>query len=194
MEIGDWNFLNWWWWKPIIDPILGLLWFAFFILLGALLYSFIAARTELDDYRNMLKTPEEIEAERDLPEDEEELASFLRNYYPEVTEEEIEEMEDILADVLAEDIHPDMRKEIEARSIPVRLVDLPSPVTVRDVDGLPLAVWIPQMEAIEIYACPMKLHCEGNPRAYRPYMGNLLLHEMGHALGLGESKIKDFGV
>ncbi len=192
--MGDWDFLYWWWWKPIIDPILGLLWLAFFILMGVLLYSFVASRTKMEDYRNLAKTPEEIEAERDLPEDEEELSEFLHNYYPEVSEEEIEGMEGLLADVLAEDIHPDMLREITERGIPVRLVDLPSPGTVKDVGGLPLAVWIPRMQAIEIYACPMKLHCRGNAAAYRPYMGNLLLHEMGHALGLGESKIKDFGV
>ena len=192
--MADWDFLYWWWWKPIIDPILGLLWLAFFILLGVLLYSFVASRTKLDDYRNMLKTPEELEAERNLPEDEDELSEFLRSYYPEVSEEEIEQMEDVLAVVLRKDIHPDMLREITERGIPVRLLDLPSPGTVKDVDGLPLAVWIPQMEAIEIYACPMKMHCRGDARAYRPYMGNLLLHEMGHALGLGESKIKDFGV
>lgn len=192
--MGDWDFLYWWWWKPIIDPILGLLWLAFFVLMGVLLYSFVASRTKMEDYRNLAKTPEEIEAERDLPEDEEELSEFLHNYYPEVSEEEIEGMESILADVLAEDIHPDMLREIKERGIPVRLVDLPSSVTVKDVGGLPLAVWIPRFEAIEIYACPMKLHCRGNTEAYRPYMGNLLLHEMGHALGLGESKIKDFGV
>ncbi|MEE9256958.1 MAG: hypothetical protein V3V56_07295 [bacterium] len=192
--MADWDFLYWWWWKPIIDPILGLLWLAFFILLGVLLYSFVASRTKLDDYRNMLKTPEELEAERNLPEDEDELSEFLRSYYPEVSEEEIEQMEDVLAVVLREDIHPDMLREITERGIPVRLLDLPSPGTVKDVGGLALAVWIPQMEAIEIYACPMKMHCRGDARAYRPYMGNLLLHEMGHALGLGESKIKDFGV
>lgn len=192
--MGDWDFLYWWWWQPIIDPIIGLLGLAFFVLVGALLYSFVASRTKMDDYRNLAKTAEEIAAERDLPEDEEELTAFLHNYYPEVSEEEVGEMEAILAVVLAEDIHPDMLREITERKIPVRLVDLPLPGTVRDVGGLPLAVWIPRMETIEIYACPMKMHCRGNAAAYRPYMGNLLLHEMGHALGLGESKIKDFGV
>lgn len=192
--MGDWDFFYWWWWKPIIDPMLGLLLLAFLVLLGALLYSFVASRASMEDYRNLAKTPAEIEAERSLPEDEEEISEFLHDYYPEVSEEEIEQMEDILSDVLAKDIHPDMLREIKKRCIPVRLVDLPSPGTVKDVGGLPLAVWIPQLEAIEIYACPMKMHCRGNLEAYRPYMGNLLLHEMGHALGLGESKIKDFGV
>lgn len=192
--MGDWNFLYWWWWKPIIEPVLGLLWLAFFALLAALLYSFVAARTEMEDYRNLAKTREEIEAECELPEDEEEIERFLNDYYPEVYEEEIEEMENILESVLREDIHPEMRIEIERRGIPVRLVDLPSARTVRDVGALPLAVWIPQLEAIEIYAGPMKLHCRGDNKAYRSYMGDLLLHEMGHALGLDEPKIGDFGV
>ena len=58
--MGDWDFFYWWWWKPIIDPILGLLWLAFFILMGVLLYSFVASRTKMEDYRNLAKTAEEV--------------------------------------------------------------------------------------------------------------------------------------
>ncbi len=188
--LGDWNFLNWWWWRPIIEPIVGLLWLAFFILVGVLIYAFVGSRSKISDYRVSSLDPGEME----IPAEESEIARYLETHYPDVSEDEILEMEDILETVLREDIHEEMAREIERRGIPVRLIDLPTPDLVKDVGGLPLAVWIPSLEAIEIFASPMKKHCGGDPAHYREYMGNLLLHEMGHALGLGESKIKDFGV
>jgi hypothetical protein len=190
--LGDWNFLNWWWWQPIVDPIAGLLWLISFVLLGTLIYSFVSSRTKMSDYREMFISPEEINSK--LPTDEAEIGAFLEATYPEIFEDEILEMEELLDTVIRRDIHPDMASEIEKRGIPVHLLALPSPGVVKEVGSVPLAVWIPAMGAIEIYAAPMKYHCGGNSKAYRGYMGNLLLHEMGHALGLDEHKIKDFGV
>jgi len=190
--LGDWNFLNWWWWRPIIEPIAGLLWLLSFIAGGAIIYAFISSRTRMRDYREMVLPPEDNDL--DLPEDEAEYGEYMDQYFPDVSEDEILEMEEILDTVIREDIHPDMAREIEERGIPVHLLSLPTPGMVKEVGSVPLAVWIPSMGAIEIYAAPMKMHCKGNTNAYRGYMGNLLLHEMGHALGLDEPKIKDFGV
>jgi hypothetical protein len=190
--LGDWNFLNWWWWKPIIEPIVGLLWFLSFIAVGAIIYAYISSQTRMRDYREMVLTPDERDF--DLPDDEAEYGAYMDQYFPDVFEDEILEMEEILDTVIREDIHPEMAQEIEQRGIPVHLMALPAPGVVKDVGSIPLAVWIPAMGAIEIYAAPMKMHCGGDRSAYRVYMGNLLLHEMAHALGLDEPKIKDFGV
>ncbi len=192
IPIGDWNFLYWWWWQPIIEPIVGFLWLVGFILAGTIIYAFFHSRAKMSDYREMFLSPEEIE--RDLPEDVAEISDFLDSCYPDVSEEEILGMEEILDAVIREDIHPDMSREIERRGIPVHLMALPSPEMVKEIGNVPLAVWVPAMSAIEIYAAPMKMHCQGRVDAYRNYMGDLLLHEMGHALGLDEPKIKDFGV
>lgn len=192
MGLGDWDFVNWWWWKPILDPIFGLIWLVILAGIGAAIYAVIGSRTKMSDYRAVL-----MESEVPAPQetaDEKELADFMVSYFPEVSEDEILWMQEVLADVLSKDIHPEMMAELERRKIPVHLVDLPSPAMVKEVGGWPLAVWIPATESIEIYAAPMKLHCGEDAEACRGYMGNLLLHEMGHALGLGETKLKDFGV
>ena len=192
IPLGDWNFLNWWWWRPFIEPIAGLLWLLLVVLAGVLIYALIGSRTKMSDYREMFLLPEEIDS--NLPEDEIAISEFMDASFPDVSEDEILEMEEILDTAIREDIHPDMAREIERRGIPVHLLALPSPGLVKDVGSVPLAVWIPAMGAIEIYAAPMKLNCGGDIKRYRGYMGNLLLHEMGHALGLDEPKIKDFGV
>jgi len=189
--LGDWDLLNWWWCEPIFAPVAGLALLAGLAAVGAGLYFLIARTTRLTDYREALSPPGEEER---LPEDEEELARYLEEELPEVSDEEIRQMERILERVMREDIHPEMRREIEKRGIPVRLLDLPTPETVKDVGYIPVAVWIPQLNAIEIYASLVKEECEGRAREYRRLMGELLLHEMGHALGLGESEVKDFGV
>jgi len=190
--LGEWDFFYGWYWKPIIEPVLGFIWVASFVLLAVLIYSFISARTKLSDYREMFLLPEEIG--KKLPEEEEEIQRYLNTYFPDVSEDEILDMEEILEAVIREDIHPEMALEIENRGIPVHLLDLPSPAVVKEIGSVPLAVWVPSMGAIEIYASLMKVHCNGNEKEYRNYMGKLLLHEMAHALGLDEPKIKDFGV
>ncbi|MDA1000149.1 MAG: hypothetical protein O2807_06485 [bacterium] len=192
MGLGDWDFANWWWWKPILDPLFGLIWLIVLAGIGVAIYAFIGSRTKMSDYRAVL-----MESDAPAPRkssDEKELAGFMDAYFPEVSEREILRMQEILDEVLSTDIHPEMMAEIERREIPVHLVDLPAPAMVKEVGGWPLAVWIPATQSIEIYAAPMKMHCGGDADAYRGYMGNLLLHEMGHALGLGETKLKDFGV
>lgn len=187
--LGDWDFLNWWWWKPIIEPLAGLAWLSLLVLAAALLYLLFGNR-DTAEFRKALEPPDAPA----VPSDEEEIADWMAARFPDVSEEEILDIEEILEEVIREDIHPEMAAEIERRGIPVRVMALPLPGTVKDVGSVPLAVWIPAMNAIEIYAGPMKRHCRGNPAAYRPYMGDLLLHEMAHALGLDEPKIKDFGV
>ncbi|MBI3129690.1 MAG: hypothetical protein HYZ11_18950 [Candidatus Tectomicrobia bacterium] len=192
--LGDWDFLQPWWWEPILAPVLGLLALAGLAAVGAGLYFLAARTTRLQDYREALRGPEEEGDEPPLPEDVREIQRWMERELPEVSEEEIDEMEAILERSLAEDIHPDMRREIEKRGIPVRLMDLPTPETVKDVGYLPTAIWHPAMNAIEIYAALVKDECGRDRRAWRRLIGELLLHEMGHALGLGESEVKDFGV
>lgn len=188
--LGDWNFLQSWWWKPYIKPLIGLAWFAGVIALGAIIFFAVMGSARLSEYREALFPPKEPE----IPEDEAELIDFMESYFPEASEEEIILMEQILDDVMKEDIHPQMAREIEARGIPVRLLTLPPPEIVRAVGNYPVAVWIPQLNAIEIYASVVKSECRRDPKRYREKIGDLLLHEIGHALGLDEPKIKDFGV
>ena len=190
--IGDWDFLHAWWWEPILAPVLGLLVLAGLAALGAGLYFMAARTTRLKDYREALFPPEEEPEE--IPEDVRGIQRWMEREFPEVSEVEVEAMEGILAVVLREDIHPQMRREIERRGIPVRLLDLPSPETVKDVGYLPTAIWHPALNAIEIYAALVLDETGGEPREVRRLMGELLLHEMGHALGLGESEVQDFGV
>jgi len=190
--LGEWNFFYGWFWKPIIEPLLEFIWLISFILFVALIYSFISARTKVSNYKEMFLFPEEIDQK--LPKEEKAIQQFLDTRFPDVSEEEILEMERILETVILEDIHPEMALEIENRGIPVRLMALPEPEVVKEIGSVPLAVWIPSIGTIEIYASLMKLHCNGNEKKYRNYIGKLLLHEMGHALGLDEPKIKDFGV
>ncbi len=189
---GEWDFLYGWWWKPFIDPLLGLLWTLAIIAAGGAIYYLVAGRTTIARYRQLFYT--EDEAGPEIPSSEEEIEALLAAHYPEVSEEEVLEMEGILEAVIREDVHPDLAKEIGRRGIPVRVMALPPARTVKEVGAVPLAVWIPRMNAVEIYGAPMKLHCGGNAGAYRKYMGEMLLHEMAHALGLDEPKIKDFGV
>ncbi len=190
--LGEWDFLYGWWWKPFIAPLLGLLWALAIIAAGGAVYYLVAGRTTITRYRQLFYT--EDEAGPEIPSSEEEIDALLAEHYLEVSEEEILEMEGILEAVIREDVHPDMAKEIERRGIPVRMMALPPARTVKEVGAVPLAVWIPKMNAVEIYGGPMKQHCGGDARAYRGYMGEMLLHEMAHALGLDEPKIKDFGV
>ena len=178
--------------EPILAPVLGLLVLAGLAALGAGLYFMAARTTRLKDYREALFPPEEEPEE--IPEDVRGIQRWMEREFPEVSEVEVEAMEGILAVVLREDIHPQMRREIERRGIPVRLLDLPSPETVKDVGYLPTAIWHPALNAIEIYAALVLDETGGEPRAVRRLMGELLLHEMGHALGLGESEVQDFGV
>ena len=192
--LGDWDILQPWWWEPIMGPVLGLLVLAGLVAVGAGLYFLVARTARLQDYREALRGPEEEEPEEPIPEDVRDIQRWLEEELPEVSEEEIEEMEAILERALAEDIHPGMRREIEKRGIPVRLMDLPAPETVKDVGSLPTAIWHPALNAIEIYAALVKDECGRDRRAWRRLIGELLLHEMGHALGLGESEVKDFGV
>ncbi len=188
--LGDWNFLQYWWWKPYVNPLIGLAWFAGVIALGAIIFFAITGSAKLSEYREAVFPPKEPE----IPEDEAALVEFMESFFPEVSEEEILLMEQILDDVMREDIHPQMGREIEARGIPVRLLTLPLPEIVRAVGNYPVAVWIPRLNAIEIYASVVKSECRRDPRRYREKIGDLLLHEIGHALDLDEPKIKDFGV
>lgn len=192
--LGDWDILQPWWWEPILGPVLGLLALAGLVAVGAGLYFLVARTTRLQAYRDALRVPEEEEEPEEMPGDAREIQRWMEEELPEVSEEEIEEMEAILERALAEDIHPGMRREIEKRGIPVRLLDLPSPETVKDVGYLPTAIWHPALNAIEIYAALVKDECGRDRREWRRLIGELLLHEVGHALGLGESEVKDFGV
>ncbi len=188
--LGDWDFLQYWWWKPYVTPLVALASFAGVIALGALVFFAITGSARLSEYREAILPSREPE----VPADEEALAEFMESFFPEVSEEEILLMERILEDVVEEDIHPEMAREIRERGIPVRLLALPPPEIVRAAGSYPVAAWIPRLNAIEIYAAVVQHECRRDARRYREKMGELLLHEIAHALGLDEPKIKDFGV
>ncbi len=188
--LGDWNFLQSWWWKPYVKPLIGLGWFAGVIALGAIIFLAVMGSARLSEYRDAFFSPKEPE----IPEDEAALVEFMESFFPEASEDDIILMEQILDEVIKEDIHPQMAREIEARGISVRLLVLPPPEIVRAVGNYPVAAWIPSINAIEIYASIVKSECRQNPNRYKELIGDLLLHEIGHALGLDEPKIKDFGV
>lgn len=182
--LGDWDFLQYWWWRPYLVPLAALASFAGVIALGALVFFAITGSARLSEYRKAVLPSRETEA----PADEEALAEFMESFFPEVSEEEILRMERILEDVLEEDIHPEMARALRERGIPVRLLALPSPEIVRAAGRYPAAAWMPRLNAIEIYAAVVQHECGRAPGRCREKMGASLLGEIAHALGLDEPK------
>ena len=75
--VGDWNFLQYWWWKPYIKPLIGLAWFAGVIALGAIIFFAVMGSARLSEYREALFPPEEPE----IPEDEAALVEFMESFF-----------------------------------------------------------------------------------------------------------------
>lgn len=187
--LGDWNFLQYWWWKPYLDPLAGLAWFAGVIVLGALLFFVLTGSARLSEYRLALLPPKEP----DIPADEAALVEFMESFFPEVSEEEILLMERTLDDVMKEEVHPEAAREIKARGIAIRLLSLPLPETARAAGSYPAAAWIPRLNAIEIYGSILKRECGGDIGRYKEKIGESLLREITRALGADEAKIRNSG-
>jgi len=187
--LGDWNFLQYWWWKPYLEPLVGLGWFAGVIALGSVLFFALTGSARLAEYRLAVFPPKEPE----IPADEAALAEFMESFFPEASEEEILRMERTLEDVMREEIHPEAARELEARGISVRLLTLPLPDAVREARGYPAAAWRPRLNAIEIYGSILKSECRGEPERWREKMGELLPREIGRALGADEPGAGDSG-
>ena len=187
--LGDWNFLQSWWWKPYLEPLAGLAWFAGVIALGALLFFALTGSARLSEYRLAVPPPKEP----DVPADEAAIVEFMESFFPEVSEEEILLMEQTLDDVMKEEVHPEAAREIEARGIAIRLLTLPLPETARAAGSYPAAAWLPRLNAIEIYGSILKRECRGEIDRCREKMSESLLREIVRALGANEAKIRDSG-
>ena len=187
--LGDWDFLQYWWWKPYLEPLAGLAWFAGVIVLGAILFFALTGSARLSEYRLAVLPPKEP----DVPADEAALAEFMESFFPEASEEEILLMERTLDDVMKEAVHPEAAREIEARGIAIRLLTLPLPETARAAGSYPAAAWLPRLNAIEIYGSILKRECGGDISRCREKMGESLLREIGRALGADEAKIRNSG-
>ncbi len=185
--LGDWDFLHYWWWKPYLEFLVGLAWFAGVIAIGALIFFAITGSTRLAEYRASIFPPKEPE----IPEDEAALVEFMESFFPETSEEEILGMETIIEDVLREDVDPQAAHAIEERGIPVRLLTLPPPEVVRAARAYPLAAWVPHMGAIEVYASTLKGACLRDPRRYRQKIGEVLADEIARALEAQELEDSD---
>ncbi len=186
--LGDWNFLQHWWWKPYLTPLVGLAWFGGVIALGAIIFFAITGSARLSEYRKAILPPKEP----DVPADEAVLLEFMESFFPEILEEEILLMEHALEDVIKEDVPPEAADAIKARHIPIRLLALPLPEAVRAAGRYPAAAWVPRLNAIEIYAAVLKSECRRERSRYRRKMADSLLPEIRRALGPDAPETRGF--